>query len=718
MVGDATQKLVSILEPQAPVTSRGGAATLEAARAVGRVLGVELRAPPPPVASRAGVETHTEDYQAIARASHLRVRPVQLSAGWWHKDAGPLLAYCKEGHLPVALLPLGPGRYDCFDPTFGARTRVTGQNENQLERQAFMLYRSLPSGPVTTLGLFRFAFANRWRDLRRVLLLGVLIALMGMASIQAIGFIVDQAIPRGDRGLLAQIGFGLMAVALGMVVAEASRGILAIRLEAWTDHALQTAVWDRLLSLRVPFFRQESSGDTLTRVSAIAQIRGLLGGATLRTGLAGIFGLLNVALLWIYSGQLALLAIAFATVVTGVTLAASLLIWQDRADLLKGRGKILGLTVQLIQMVSKLRVSAAEERAFAYWLTRYSRQQRLVLRVQTMEDGVAIFNDFIGLVATMAVFSLTIGMAGASGETPVLTLGALLASLAAYGAFLGCARSLSNTVTHAFLIVNLWQRAQPILHAAVETSAVGLDPGRLRGRLRVERLSFRYRPEGPLVLNQVSLRAEPGEFVAVVGSSGSGKSTLVRLLLGFELPESGRVLMDDHELSNLDLQAVRRHFGVVLQNGRLQRASIYENLAHGTLLSRDDAEEAVRLAGLADFVAGLPMGMYTQVSEDGANLSGGQRQRLLLARALATKPRILILDEATSSLDNRTQAQIMANLQHLDITRFVIAHRLSTIRHADRIYVLEKGMNVQEGTYEELARAEGPFARFLARQRL
>src|SRR5262249_41635440 len=256
----------------------------------------------------------------------------------------------------------------CFDPTSGTRTRVTGQNEDQLERRAFLLYRSLPGGPLTTLGLFRFALADRWRDLTRVLLLGVLIALLGMASIQAIGFIVDRAIPRGDPSLLGQIGFGLVAVALGIVVAEATRGILAIRLEAGTDHTLQTAIWDRLLSLKVPFFRQESSGDTLTRVTAIGQIRRLLGGATLRTVLASIFGLLNLALLWLYNEQLALLAVVFATVVAGGALAASLLIWRDRAELLKVRGKILGLTVQLIQMISKVRVAAAEERAFAYWL--------------------------------------------------------------------------------------------------------------------------------------------------------------------------------------------------------------------------------------------------------------------------------------------------------------------------------------------------------------
>jgi ABC-type bacteriocin/lantibiotic exporter with double-glycine peptidase domain len=453
------------------------------------------------------------------------------------------------------------------------------------------------------------------------------------------------------------------------------------------------------------------------RATAISQIRSTLNSATLRTVLISIFGLLNLALLSIYCWQFALLALAFAAVVAGVTLVACMLILRQTNELLTIQGKMLSLTVHLIQMISKIRVAAAEDRAFAYWAKKYSRQKKVALRIRTIEDTVAIFNDLAGLASTMALFGLAIGLIQASGGAGVLTLGTMLASLAAYGAFLGCARALSNTVVQAFQVVNLWKRAQPILQAETEIASLRIDPGRLRGRISVEHVSFRYRAEGPLVLKDVSLCAEPGEFVAVVGSSGSGKSTLVRLLLGFEAPESGRVLIDDHELSTLDLQAVRRQLGVVLQNDWLFRGTVYENIANGSLLSMHDAEEAVRLAGLAEVLARLPMGMYTHISEGGSNFSGGQRQRLLLARALACRPRIIILDEATSSLDNQIQAQIIADLDRLQVTRIVIAHRLSTVRHADRIYVLEHGSNVQEGTYEELAREEGPFARFLARQK-
>jgi ATP-binding cassette subfamily C protein len=234
--------------------------------------------------------------------------------------------------------------------------------------------------------------------------------------------------------------------------------------------------------------------------------------------------------------------------------------------------------------------------------------------------------------------------------------------------------------------------------------------------LALEHVSFRYRQDGPFVLNDVSLHVEAGQYVALVGPSGCGKSTILRLLLGFEAPEFGKVVYDGQDLAGLDLPAVRRQCGTVLQNGVIMAGSIFENIAGGLLIAIDDAWAAARLAGFADDVEAMAMGMHTVVSEGGTNLSGGQRQRLLIARALALKPKIVFFDEATSALDNRTQAIVSESLDRLAVTRLVIAHRLSTIRNADRIFVLEDGHVRQSGTFAELAGQEGLFARMMARQ--
>jgi ABC-type bacteriocin/lantibiotic exporter with double-glycine peptidase domain len=206
--------------------------------------------------------------------------------------------------------------------------------------------------------------------------------------------------------------------------------------------------------------------------------------------------------------------------------------------------------------------------------------------------------------------------------------------------------------------------------------------------------------------------------VALVGPSGSGKSTLFRLLLGFDTPEVGAVHFDGQDMAGLDLNALRRQLGVVLQTSRLMSASIFENIASSARITMEEAWEAAAMAGLADDILAMPMGMHTVVSEGGTNLSGGQRQRLLIARALALRPRILLFDEATSALDNRTQAIVSESLERLRVTRIVVAHRLSTIRHADRIYVLEKGRLIQQGNFDQLTATPGLFSQLVKRQQV
>jgi len=686
---------------------------LAAVGAVGRALGAKICSPALESLSERDALT------AIARASHLRMRQVRLVDGWWKKDGSPLLAFTRPDQRPVALLPASAGGYQLFDPVESTQTRVNAPVAAQLATDAYLFYRSLPdsvamgaAAPLQAWNLLQFALQGRGKDLSIILWSGIVATLLGMLVPQATAILIDFIIPAADQELLVQVGLGLLAAALGAASFQLAQGFAIMRLEGFADVSTQAAVWDRLLSLRVPFFRQYSTGDLQSRVSAISTIRRQLSGTALRTLFSSIFALLNLVLLFYYSRRLALLAAVLAMVAITGTLISGILTLRQLRPLQELQGKVFGVIVQLINGVAKLRVAGAQEHAFAYWAKTYSQQVRLVLRTQRIKDQLTVFNGVLPIVSSVCLFWLAVRSIQGAG----LSIGTFLAFNAAFGIFVAGATGLSNSVIEALAIVTLWERTKPILEAKLEAGTSQADPGRLLGQLSLDHVSFRYREDGPLVLEDVSLCAQPGEFIALVGSSGSGKSTIFRLLLGFEHPEAGQVYYDGQELRGLDLYAVRRQLGVVLQNSWLNSASIFENIASGAAITMEEAWEAARQVNLADEIAAMPMGMHTVISEAGTNLSGGQRQRLLIARALVFNPRILLLDEATSFLDNKAQAIVSDSLEKLQVTRVVSAHRLSTIRNADRIYVLQAGRVVQQGRFEQLASQQGLFARLMQRQ--
>jgi NHLM bacteriocin system ABC transporter ATP-binding protein len=711
---EALGDLASVLNSQDATFFLEGAPLLVVAGAVGRKLGVTIR---PPSRSQ-DLKRFKDPLEAIARASRLRMRQVLLRDNWWQKDCGALVAYREESNQPLALLPLSTTRYELFDPAEQRRIQIDEQVAATISPVAYMFYRSLPDKVLKAIDVFRFALKGQLKNLLIIVLTGIAMTLLGMLTPQATAISIDNAIPDSDRGLLLQIGAGLLVATLVTGLFQLTQGLALLRFETVSDSSTQAAVWDRLLNLPISFFRQYTTGDLQSRVSSVTTIRRQLSGTTLINAIGGIFALLNLVLLLYYSWQLALIAVAAALLTAIVTLVSGIILVRKVNPLLEMQGNIFGQTVQLINGISKLRVAGAEMRAFASWSKNYSKQVKLNLSTQFVEDAVVLFNTAIPTVISAVLFWMTVRLLEDSQKagTIGLTVGTFLAFNTAFGTFIKGATDVSNIITNALQVLPQWQRAQPILTTIPEVNLSKADPGKLIGRILVDRVTFRYRQDGALTLDGVSIRAEPGEFIALVGGSGSGKSTLLRLLLGFETPETGAVFYDGQDLSGLDVDAVRRQLGVVLQNGRLMSGSIFENIAGGARITLDEAWEAARMAGFADDVSAMPMQMHTVVSEGGGNLSGGQRQRLLIAQALVLKPRILLFDEATSALDNRTQAIVSESLDKLKVTRIVIAHRLSTIRNANRIYVLRSGCVVQQGSFEELASVEGLFAQLMARQ--
>ncbi len=697
-------------------------ALLIAAGAVGRALEITIR-PPSQSEDLGRVQDPLDAFaerllQSIARASQIRIRRIQLTDKWWKQDSGPMLGYTVKDQCPVALLPISAGRYEIFNPLARTRTPVDVKSAATLTTIGYVFYRPLPDKILTTLDLLVFAMRGHLKELAFILIIGVVVALLGMLVPQATAILIDHAIPDANRGLLLQIALGLSAATIGESLFQLTQGLTIMRLETFADTSTQAAVWDRLLKLKASFFRQYSVGDLESRVQAISEVHQKLSSTVLKTLFSSLFSLLNLGLLFYYSATLALVATVVAFVNVGITIVFGVLTLRKIRPLLELEGNLFGIMVQLINGVAKLRVAGAETRAFAYWGREYTRQLKLVLSSQALEDNLHAINKFMPTLTSCVLFWFAATSLQQSQLQGGLSTGTFLAFNAAFGIFIAGATSLSTTVVDVLEVIPLWKRVQPILTAEPEVNSTKADPGRLSGRVVVDHVIFRYRNDGPPTLNNVSLRAEPGEFIALVGTSGSGKSTLFRLLLGFDAPESGGIYYDGQDLAGLDVSAVRRQLGVVMQNSRLMSASIFENIAGNTQVSMDEAWEAAYMAGFAQDIEAMPMGMHTVISEGGSNLSGGQRQRLLIAKALVLKPRVLLFDEATSALDNKTQAIVSESLDRLNVTRIVIAHRLSTIRNADCIYLLHGGRVLQQGSFQQLANQEGLFAQLMARQQL
>jgi ATP-binding cassette subfamily C protein len=538
-------------------------------------------------------------------------------------------------------------------------------------------------------------------------------ALLGLLPSVVTGVVFNTIIPSAARSQLLQMTLILVLCALSIAMFEFTRAIALLRIEGKMGNTVQSAIWDRLLSLPTSFFRPYTAGELASRAMSIDAMRQIISGTTVTALVSGVFSLCNLGLMFYYASGLAWWATLLIGISIGVSMLGSAVQLSSQRKLYFVQSKLSGSVLQLLSNVGKLRVANAEIQAFAAWAKRFAVQRSLQYKARTISNVVATFNAAFPVVANMVIYWFALKLITAHGT---LRTGDFLAFMAAFMSCLSNAIMTSTALLMSLIIVPLYEQARPILEASPEVSDGKREPGALTGAIDISHASFRYAKDGPVVLRDVSISIKPGEFVAFVGPSGSGKSTMLRVLLGFEALESGAVYYDGQDLNGLDIQSVRRQMGVVLQNGRIMSGDIYTNIVGSSLATREDAWEAARMSGFDDDIHMMPMGMSTMLSEGAGTLSGGQRQRLLIARAIVHRPRILLFDEATSALDNRTQSIVSRSLEQLQATRIVVAHRLSTIIKADRIYVVDKGTIVESGHYDQLMHKNGVFASLARRQ--
>ena len=677
------------------------------------LIGHELRAPVvmPEWAKRRRTGDRPVTAEDIATASQLRVRQVVLRGRWWEQDHGPLLGFLGEEGNPVALLPRRGNRYVLRDPIAGDERPVTEDLAMQVSSLACYFYPSLPSRPIGALDLLRFGLARCRPDLAALAIAGALGGLVATGIPLATGYVFDTVIPGHQSAQIIQVGLAMLAAAFAAASFHFATDVAMLRVEGKISGTLQAAVMDRLLRLPTAFFGDYSSGDLAQRTMVIETIRRHLTGVVMGSMVAGVFSLFSFALLFFYAP----VAAALATLLTAILVTAAVMVGNGlmKATMASEQlsGQINSLVLEIVSAITKLRLAGAEERAFNIWGAKFFEMREHQIGARKVMNLYRIFWSGFEILCQAAIFGTIATISGGKVST-----GGFLAFIAAFSGFLTAVSALAQSLISVFAVAPLYKRASPILKEMPETDLSKADPGTLSGAVEVNGAVFRYTPDARRVLDGLTIRAEPGEFIALTGPSGCGKSTLARLLLGFERPEQGGVFFDGHDLRGLDLRRVRRQIGVVLQNGKLIPGSIYENIQGASNATLDDCWEAAARAGLDEEIKLMPMGMHTVLTDGSTALSGGQVQRILIARAIVGKPRLMIMDEATSALDNRTQAIVTESLDRLSVTRIVIAHRLSTIINADRIYVLSLGKVAESGNYQQLLEQNGMFAELVRRQ--
>jgi ATP-binding cassette subfamily C protein len=651
------------------------------------------------------------DLEEIARDSGFRIRHIRLEGRWWSKDNGALLAFRASDGSPLALLPSSPRRYELVDPEFGIAEPVDARVASSIDADAVAFYPLLPDSPLRGSDLLRLGLKGSRRDLATAAAAGLGGALLCLLAPWMTARLFDSIIPSAELGQLLQLAAMLAIGAISALAFDLARGVAFLRIEARAENAVQAAVWDRLLSLPLPFFAKYSAGDLAARSLGINAIRSTVSGLASSVFMAVFVAIASLILMFHYDSGLAWTAVSVCVAGLAFVACLGLVLARREGRVLELEGRHQGFLLQLITGIAKLRVTAAEEGAFALWAEGFAERKRRAFLAGKAKVVLAIFESVYPVLALMAVFIwLAWRLRGG------MSTGEFLAFSSAYLLLLNAILQTFSEAMRSLDAFPIYERLAPILRATPEAKGAEGRAGTLSGGVEAHRLSFRYDPEGPYVLKDVSISVRPGEFVAIVGGSGSGKSTLLRLLLGFAPPETGAVYYDGQDLASLDARSVRRQIGVVLQESQIMPGSILEIILGSSRHTEEEAWEAARLTALDDDIREMPMGMRTVVPAGGGTLSGGQRQRLAIARAIVRKPRLLYFDEATSALDNRTQALVGRSLENLQISRVVIAHRLSTIAKADRIYVLEGGVVVELGTFEELMDSRGIFWRLARRQ--
>lgn len=656
--------------------------------------------------------TPDEQIEYALRPHGIMSRNVELDRGWYRHAVGAMLGTLKEDGRAVALIPNKFSGYSYLDIKSGKRMRLNRKTEKLIDDEALCFYAPMPRKSLNIGDLLKFMLGQL--SVSDIVLYFALMAggaLLGLLAPMFTKWLTGEVLESGSVQVLLAISGFMLCFLISRAMFTAFQGLINSRIGVKQDVAVQAAIMSRIMNLPPSFFRQYSSGELSQKSEYVRMLCITLFNTVCMTGFTSLFSLVYVGQIFSFAPSLAvpaLLIILATLIITVITTFAQTKIMKKTMEL---TSKLSGVTYAMITGIQKIKLTGAEKRMFSRWAKQYSEEAALEYNPPMLLKISNTINLLVTVVGTLVLYAVAI--------RSKVSVSDYFAFNAAYGMVSAAFMSLASIAVSVANIKPSLDIARPILEAEPEMSDGKEQVTNLTGAIELSHVSFRYDDMMSNVIDDLSLTVAPGEYLAIVGSTGCGKSTLMRLLLGFETPQKGSIFYDRKDITKLDMRSLRQKIGAVMQDGKLFMGDIFSNIIISAPQSTlAEAWEAAEIASIADDIRAMPMGMNTFISEGQGGISGGQKQRLMIARAVASKPKILMFDEATSALDNVTQKKVSQAIDSLDCTRIVIAHRLSTIRHADRIVYLEGGRIAEDGTYDELLAKNGKFAELVKRQLL
>ncbi len=666
--------------------------------------------PPPRSVIREG-DLSEHAIERSARSMRLRACSVRLSDGWWLRDGGHLLAFVGKEGRPV-ILWRERRHYVLIDPETGHRRRLNKKDIAETGRTAHVFYPVLEDKPVSMRRFLTFALKLCTRDSAEAFFLVLLAGILTMATPMVSAYIINTVVPSGDARLLAELAAALLVVLIALGAVRYTSEIAYLRIEGRTGNLARAALIDRIIRMPAHHIEAASTSSAAMQVDRLEGFRRSMVRLASSAITALLFSLFSIGVLFYFADIAALIVLVLMLALIAIVLWIGYRQYHALYEGERIQNNVNTTLYETIGNITVLRAFGVEMPAFAHWAESFIGFRHRIMNSRRIANRATVLIATYDLAITIIAFAV-IGLI--HGDS--VSSGGFLAFVGALGVVTSSGIQMAQAVMGVFHALPAARVARPLLQTPPQPLPMPGPEQAPGGKIEVSQIRHRYYPEGPLVLDGVSLSIEPQDYVAIVGPSGSGKSTLMRIMLGLETPESGTVYYDGQDITRHDMMALRRHIGTVMQEAGLFPGSILDNIRGGAQAGITQVWEAAEAAAIADEIRAMPMGLHTMITGPDGAISGGQAQRILIARALAGNPSILFFDEGTSALDRIRQQQVETTLADLAITRIVIAHRLDTVRHCDRIYVLDQGRIVQQGRFDELATTPGLFADLLHAQR-